>query len=137
MFSGWYQQLIATAIVMSLCVVAAALPTVIEDADTSFAVVSVADVVDSATPAVADFIEPGHSELPACSELADAGRVLCQPFNVFGGSATSRNNVRRLPKLKTKSSNHFKSFGSSGMIIIFEIYFISTLLWWKLPESNG
>ncbi|MCK4628544.1 MAG: hypothetical protein KAT56_06045, partial [Sedimentisphaerales bacterium] len=97
MFSGWCQQLIATAIVMSLCVVAAALPTVIEDTNTSFVVVSVAEVVDSTVPAIADFIEPSHSELSACSELVDAGRVLYQPFDVFGGSATSRSDVRRLP----------------------------------------
>ena len=91
MFLGWSQQLFASAIALSLCIGAAASPTVIEDIDTSFVVASAADIVDSAAPAIADFIEPARSE------LADAGRVLCQPFNVFGGSTTSRNNIRKLP----------------------------------------
>jgi len=90
-FSGWSKQLIIAAAVLSLCVGACALPTVIEDVDASFVAVSVVDVVDSAAPAIADFIEPVRSE------LVDAGRVLYQPFDVFGGSATSRNNVRELP----------------------------------------
>ncbi|MCK5269684.1 MAG: hypothetical protein KAJ46_02820, partial [Sedimentisphaerales bacterium] len=91
MFSGWSQQLIASAIVLSLCVGAAALPTMIEDVDTSFVVASAADTVDSATPGIANFIEPARSE------LADAGRVLCRPFDVFGDSTASRNNIRKLP----------------------------------------
>ena len=91
MFLGWSQQLIASAIALSLCIGAAASPTVIEDIDTSFVVVSVADIVDSAAPDIADFIEPARSE------LADAGRVLCRPFDVFGGSTASRNNIRKLP----------------------------------------
>ncbi len=91
MFSGWSQQIITSAIVLSLCVGAAASPTVIEDRDTSFVAVGAVDTVDSAALVVAGFIEP------ACSELVDAGRVLYQPFDVFGGSTTSRNNIRKLP----------------------------------------
>lgn len=91
MFLGWSQQLIASAIVLSLCVGAAALPTVIEDVDASFVVASAADVVNSAAPGIADFIEPARSE------LADAGRILYRPFNVFGGSTASQNNIRKLP----------------------------------------
>ena len=91
MFSGWSQQIITSAIVLSLCIGAAALPTVIEDRDTSFVAVGAVDTVDSAALVVAGFIEP------ACSELVDAGRVLYQPFDVFGGSTTSRNNIRKLP----------------------------------------
>ncbi len=91
MFLGWSQQLIASAIALSLCIGAAASPTVIEDIDASFVVASVADTVDSAAPDIADFIEPARYE------LADAGRGLCQPFNVFGGSTASRNNIRKLP----------------------------------------
>ena len=93
MFLGWSKQLIVAATVLSLCVGAYALPTVIEDADTSFIAASAADTVDSAASGLADFIEPVRSE------LVDAGRVLYQPFDVFGGSATSRNNIniRKLP----------------------------------------
>ena len=91
MFLGWSRQLIVSAIVMSLCVGAVALPAVIEDTDTSFVVASAMDAADSAVPVLAVFIEP------ACSELADAGRLLCQPFDVFGGSTASRNNIRKLP----------------------------------------
>ena len=90
-FLGWSQQLIASAIVLSLCVGAAASPTVIEDVDTSFVVASAADVVNSAAPDIAIFIEPARSE------LADAGRILCRPFNVFGDSTASQNNIRKLP----------------------------------------
>jgi hypothetical protein len=90
-FSGWSQQIITSAIVLSLCVGAAALPTVIGDVDASFVVANAVDTVDSTAPVVAGFIEP------ACSELVDAGRVLCQPFDVFGGSTASRNNIRKLP----------------------------------------
>lgn len=91
MFSGWSQQIITSAIVLSLCVGSAALPTVIEDRDTSFVAVGAVDTVDSTAPVVAGFIEPARSE------LVDAGRVLYQPFDVFGGSTTSRNNIRKLP----------------------------------------
>lgn len=91
MFLGWSKQLIVSAAVLSLCVGAAALPTVIEDTDTSFVAASAADTVDSAALGLADFIEPVRSE------LTDAGRVLYQPFDVFGGSTTSQNNIRKLP----------------------------------------